>query len=114
MNTKRTAGYSIDATAGAVTDQVLFSCPNGYRAIVYMFFMANTSGANAVVSAKWNDNGTPRTFMDGATLAANSHIQCGGDGLWIVMDEGDYFTASVSNGHSADVLVSYELQRALK
>ena len=112
-NVKRSLGIAIDATAGAVVDQVLFTVPVGYRCIVHMFLMANTSGANSVVSAKWTNDGTAFAFMDGSTLAANDHIQFGGNGLWLVLDEADNFIGSVSNGHSADVLISYELSRSL-
>ena len=108
---KRSSGSTVDATLGAVTDQVVFSVPEGYKCIVYMFHLANTSGANAIVSSKWNNDGTAYTFLSGATLAANSFQQFGGSGLWLVLDNGDTFTVSCSNGHSVDVLISYELQR---
>lgn len=107
---KYSLGYNVDASGGAVTDEVVFTVPVGYHAVVHMFFVANTSVGSATISAKWF-NDTTHTFLSAKNMSAGDYIQFGGDGLWLVMHEGDSFKVDVSSGSTATFLVSYTLER---
>lgn len=105
---KRSVGVELDGTGGAIVDQTIFTVPTGYRAIVNLFFVSNTGGSTTTVDAKWHD-GTTITFLGGKSLTASEFLQFGGD-VYLVMDEGDYFSASVALNGVINIIVSYELE----
>ena len=107
---KYSIGYNIDASGGAVTDEVVFTVPAGYHAVVHMFHITNTSGASHVMSAKWS-NGADYNFLSAKNFSAGEFIQFGGDGLWLVMHAGDTFKVDVASGGAATILLSYTLER---
>lgn len=105
-------GVNLDASGGAITDQVILTVPTGYKMIVTMFFMANVGGSTTTVGAKWNDGATI-PFLGSKSLGSGDFIQFGGgDGLYMAMYEDDTITASVSSGGVCGLIISYHLVRA--
>lgn len=108
---KQSLGVNLDATGGAITDQVVYTVPTGYRTLVSMFFLSNVGGSSTTVGGKWND-GTSINFMSGKSLNAGDHLQFGGTyGAWLSMDEGDTLSVSVALNGVCGLIISYELLR---
>ena len=108
---KDSIGVEIDATGGAVTDQVIYTVPTGYHSLVSMFFLSNTGGSTTTVGGAWND-GVSVPFLAGKSLAAGDHLQFGGTyGAWLAMEEGDTISVSVASGGTCAAILSFELIR---
>lgn len=108
---KSSVGVNLDATGGAITDQIVYTVPTGYRSTISLFWMSNVGGTSTTVGGKWSD-GADITFMSGKSLNAGDHIEFGGPyGAWLSMDEGDTLKASVANGGVCGLIISYELVR---
>lgn len=104
-------GVNLDASGGAITDQVIYTVPTGYKAIVTMFFLSNVGGSNTTVGAKWHDGATV-PFLGAKNLSSGDYIQFGGgSGLYMAMAEGDYITVSIDNGGVCGLIISYYLVR---
>ena len=105
-------GINLDASGGAITDQVVYTVPTGYKAIVTMFFMSNVGGSTTTVGAKWHAGATV-PFLGSKSLGAGDFIQFGGgEGLYMSMHEGDYIAVSVGSGGTCGLILSYHLVRA--
>lgn len=105
-------GVNLDATAGAITDQVVYTVPTGYKAIVTMFFMSNVGGFTTTVGAKWHDGATV-PFLGAKLLGSGDYVIFGGgEGLYMCMAEDDYITVSVASGGKCGLILSYTLERA--
>ncbi len=105
-------GVNLDASGGAITDQVVLTVPTGYKMIVTMFFLANVGGSTTTVGAKWNDGATI-PFLGSKSLGAGDHVLFGGgEGQYMAMYEGDTISVSVASGGTCGLIVSYHLVRA--
>ena len=112
LTNKRSLGVSLNASAGAITDQTIFTVPSGYKAIVTMFFMSNVGGSTTTVGAKWHD-GSTIPFLGAKSLGSGDYVQFGGgEGLYMAMGENDYITVSVASGGVCGLILSYTLERA--
>jgi len=108
---KESLGVNLDASGGAITDQVVYTVPTGYKSLISLFFLSNVGGSTATVGAKWND-GASVEFLAGKNISAGDHIQFGGTyGAWLCMDEGDTMAVSVSSGATCGLIMSYEQMR---
>ena len=108
---KRSIGVNLDASGGAIVEQEVFRVPNGYKALVTMFFLSNTGGSTATVGANWHD-GTTVPFLGGKNIGSGDYIQFGGpEGAYLAMNEDDYIVVSVASGGIVGLIVSYELLR---
>ena len=105
---KKSVGVSLTGTG---SPQTIFTVPNGYKAIVTMFFLSNVGGSTTTVGASWHD-GTTVPFLGSKSLGAGDYVQFGGgEGLYMAMEEGDYITVTVASGGSCGLIISYDLVR---
>lgn len=110
-NNAYSLGVSLDASGGAITDQVVYTTPTGYKAIVTMFFISNVGGSTTTVGAKWND-GSVIPFLGSKSLSSGDHLIFGGaEGLYMAMSEGDTISVSVASGGTCGLIISYHLTR---
>lgn len=93
-------------TAGV--DNTLFTVPSGYNAAVSMVFIANVGGSTASYSAAWHD-GAVIPFQGNKSLGAGSYDQFGGDGLELIMSEGDSLVVTPAAGSTFSTLVTMDL-----
>lgn len=104
-------GVNLDASGGAITDQVIFTCPNGYKAIVTMFFMSNVGGSTTTVGAAWHD-GAVVPFLGSKSLGAGDYVMFGGGaGQYMAISQGDTIKVSVASGGTCGLILSYHLVR---
>jgi hypothetical protein len=108
---KKSLGVNLDASGGAIVEQEVFRVPNGYKAVVTMFFLSNTGGSTTTVDARWHD-GTTVPFLGGKNLGSGDYLQFGGPlGAFLCMQQGDHLDVSVSNGGQVGLIISYDLLR---
>lgn len=110
-NNMNSLGVNLNASGGAITDQVVYTVPTGYKAIVTMFFMSNVGGSTTTVGAKWVD-GSTIPFLGSKSLPAGDQVIFGGDGQFLAMAEGDTIQVSVASGGTCGLILSYHLIRA--
>ena len=105
---KKSIGVSITGTGADIT---VFTVPNGYKAIVTMFFISNVGGSTTTVNAHWHD-GSVVPFLGSKSLGAGDYVIFGGgEGLYMAMEEGDYIDVNVASGGSCGCIISYDLVR---
>ena len=108
---KKSLGVNLDASGGAIVEQEVFRVPNGYKAIVTMFFMSNTGGSTTTVGANWHDGATV-PFLGNKSLGSGDYIQFGGPvGAFLCMQQDDHIDVSVASGGIVGLILSYELLR---
>lgn len=101
--------YSIGKNLTAGVANTMFTVPEGYHAYVTMLFIANAGGSTAGVSASWHD-GTTITFQGTKSVNGGDHIQFGGgEGIGLVMTDGDYLTVTPDAGSTFTAIVTFDL-----
>ena len=104
--------YSIGKNLTAGVSNTLFTVPTGYEARVTMLFVANTAtSGSAGYSSSWHD-GSVITFQANKTLGHGEYDQFGGEGAFLVMEEGDYLTVTPASGSSFTAIVSFMLVKS--
>jgi hypothetical protein len=106
------SAYSIGKNLTAGVSNTLFTVPTGYEARVTMLYIANsaTSGS-AGYSAAWHD-GSVITFQSNKSLGHGTYDQFGGEGAFLVMNEGDYLTVTPDAGSTFTAIVSFFLLKS--
>jgi hypothetical protein len=102
------SAYSVGKNLTAGTSNTLFTVPTGYEARVTMLFIANVTGSTAGYSAAWHD-GSIITFQSNKSLGDGDYDQFGGEGIFLVMSEGDYLTITPNAGSIFTAIVSFFL-----
>lgn len=104
--------YSIGKNLTAGVSNTLFTVPTGYEARVTMLFVANTAASGtAGYSSSWHD-GSVITFQANKTLGHGEYDQFGGEGAFLVMEEGDYLTVTPDAASSFTAIVSFMLVKS--
>ena len=103
MAVRKSRLIDVNATGGAVVDQELFTCPNGYLARINSIHIASVGGASSV-TLKLDQY----VFVDGKTVPANDYIVVGGDSVSLVIDRGDIIECDCPSGRLT-ILITYDL-----
>lgn len=90
------------------TDTVIYTCPNNYTAHVVLLMVANLSGGNKTVSAKWYNNSKNDTFtiIGGYVISSFNYLKL--DGSYLAMNAGDYLILNSEVGSVMDSTVTVE------
>lgn len=96
-------------TAGV--SNTIYTVPKGCKAIATLLFLANGGGTTKAISATWYDVSESAGIIiaGAAALNAGSHIQFS-DGR-MVMDEGDYLTATPEAGATMSCIFTVEIHQ---
>lgn len=105
------SAYSVGKNLTAGVSNTLFTVPTGYEARVTMLFVANGTGSTAGYSAAWHD-GSVITFQANKSLGDGNYDQFGGEGAFLVMNEGDYLTVTPDAGSTFTAIVSFFLLKS--
>lgn len=111
MSRRFTKGESVDASGGAVTNQIIATAPVGHKLVLSLVHVANR-GAASTFSVSWVRNSDQVYMAKDATLPANGFVSLGQSGRdWVVLEDGDTLRVDVASGAVADFTYSYELIR---
>jgi len=106
------SAYSIGKNLTAGVSNTLFTVPTGYEARVTMLFVANTAASGSDgYSSSWHD-GSVITFQANKSLGHGEYDQFGGEGAFLVMNEGDYLTVTPDAGSTFTAIVSFFLLKS--
>lgn len=94
-------------TAG--TSNTIYTVPKGCKAIATLLFLSNGGGTTKGISAAWHDvsESTAINIAGSSSLLAGSYIQFSNGRM--VMDEGDYLTATPESGATMSCIFTVEI-----
>ena len=94
-------------TAG--TSNTVYTVPKGCKAIATLLFLSNAGGSTKAISAAWYDvsAGTTIPIVGAKSLGAGDYIQFSQGRM--VMDEGDYVTATPESGATISCILTVEI-----
>jgi hypothetical protein len=106
------SAYSIGKNLTAGVSNTLFTVPTGYEARVTMLFVANTGvSGSAAYSSSWHADSVI-TFQANNSLGHGNYDQFGGEGAFLVMNEGDYLTVTPDADSTFTAIVSFFLLKS--
>lgn len=103
---------SVGRNLTANTKTTLFTVPTRQIAKWNLTHISNHTGSNKYVSLWWYDKSenTEVVIIDQYSLDARKILQFGGNGLYVVLEEGDEVRITSETGSSMSVTVTFELQ----
>ena len=105
---------SVGANLTAATATTLFTVPTGYYAKCVLIHATNASSSNKHISFDWYDSSAATTInvTFEYTLSAKSTLATIDLLKYIVMEEGDYLTATSETGSTISVIATIEIYGA--
>lgn len=105
---------SVGANLTAATATTLFTVPTGYYAKCVLIHATNSTASNKHISVSWYDSSASLsipvlfeyTINSKTTLAEIESTK------YIVMEEGDYLTATSETGSTISVIATFEVEGA--
>lgn len=97
------------------SNPTVFTCPQGYKAVVTMFFLANKATGAHTISAQIYHVAdlTTHTFLSAKNMAAGEYVEFGGPyGHFVALDSGDQFRLLLDADAKTTTIISYEIYRA--
>lgn len=94
-------------TAGV--ENLLFTVPNGYKAIVSLLFISNLDANNKTTTAKWRQDAeaTDISIIEQYPMASRSYIQFSNGEL--VLQSGDSMVITPEAGSTQSALATFDL-----
>jgi len=103
---------SVGANLTANTATTLYTVPTGYYAKCVLLHASNNGSSNKHISFTWYDTSAsasiPITFE--YTLTSKSTFTEIDVNQYIVMEEGDYLTATSETGSTISVIATFEIE----
>ena len=105
---------SVGANLTAATATTLFTVPTGYYAKCVLIHATNSTSSNKHISVSWYDSSAslsiPIMFeyvMNSKTTLTDIETT-----KYVVMEEGDYLTATSETGSTISVIATFEVEGA--
>ena len=104
---------SIGTNLTATVKTTVFTVPAGYQASWSLCYISNHTGSNKSVSVWWYDKSQNAEIVviDGYVLDARKFLQFGGNGLYVVLEEGDEVRIQTESGSAMSALNTFEMER---
>lgn len=96
-------------TAG--TANTIFTVPDGYHAVVTMFFVANVGGSTASYTASVHKAGVTVPFQGNKSIGAGTYDVFGGNGLSITLHDTDHIVVTPAAGSTFTAFATMDLIR---
>lgn len=105
--------HSVGKNLVANTKTVMFTVPTRNIAKWTLAHIGNHTGNNKAVSLWWYDSSenTEVVIIDLYNLDARKFIEFGGNGLSIILDEGDEIRVKSETGSTASCIITVELEQ---
>jgi len=103
---------SVGANLTAATATTLFTVPTGYYAKCVLLHASNNGSSNKHISFTWYDSSASASILitNEYTLTAKSTYAEIDVNQYIVMEEGDYLTATSETGSTISVIATFEIE----
>ena len=103
---------SVGANLTANTATTLFTVPTGYYARCVLLHASNNGSSNKHISFTWYDSSESLSILitNEYTLTSKSTYAEIDVNQYIVMEEGDYLTATSESGSTISVIATFEIE----
>jgi hypothetical protein len=103
---------SVGANLTANTATTLFTVPTGYYARCVLLHASNNGSSNKHISFTWYDSSASLSILitNEYTLTSKSTYAEIDINQYIVMEEGDYLTATSESGSTISVIATFEIE----
>jgi hypothetical protein len=103
---------SVGANLTAATATTLFTVPTGYYARCVLLHASNNGSSNKHISFTWYDSSASASILitNEYTLTAKATYAEIDVNQYIVMEEGDYLTATSESGSTISVIATFEIE----
>jgi hypothetical protein len=103
---------SVGANLTANTATTLFTVPTGYYARCVLLHASNNGSSNKHISFTWYDSSASASILitNEYTLTAKATYAEIDVNQYIVMEEGDYLTATSESGSTISVIATFEIE----
>jgi hypothetical protein len=103
---------SVGANLTAATATTLFTVPTGYYARCVLLHASNNGSSNKHISFTWYDSSASLSILitNEYTLTSKSTYAEIDVNQYIVMEEGDYLTATSESGSTISVIATFEIE----
>ena len=104
--------YSVGTNLTANTATTLFTVPTGYYALCVLLHASNNGSSNKHISFTWHDFSANLDILitKEYTLTSKSTYAEIDVNQYIVMEEGDYLTATSESGSTISVIATFEIE----
>ena len=101
---------TVGANLTAATATTLFTVPTGYYAKCVLIHATNSTASNKHITFTWYDSSASTSIYITFeyTLSAKSFLAAIDLNKYIVMEEGDYLTATSETGSTISVIATFE------
>lgn len=105
---------SIGRNLTAGTENLIFTCPDGYTAKWSLFYCINNTATAKNLSCEWYDASQDASIyiFENYPLSAKNYIMFNG-GAWVHLNEGDTVTVTPEAGSNAHCICSFEIERMI-
>jgi len=105
---------SVGANLTAATATTLFTVPTGYYAKCVLIHVTNSTSSNKHISVSWYDSSASLSIpvLFEYTLNSKTTLSDIESIKYIVMEEGDYLTATSETGSTISVIATFEVEGA--
>jgi hypothetical protein len=105
---------SVGANLTAATATTLFTVPTGYYAKCVLLHASNNGSSNKHISFTWYDSSASLSIpiTNEYTLTAKATYAEIDVNQYIVMEEGDYLTATSESGSTISAIATFEVEGA--
>jgi hypothetical protein len=105
---------SVGANLTAATATTLFTVPTGYYAKCVLLHASNNGSSNKHISFTWYDSSASLSIpiTNEYTLTSKATYAEIDVNQYIVMEEGDYLTATSESGSTISVIATFEVEGA--
>jgi len=103
---------SVGENLTANTATTLFTVPTGYYARCVLLHASNNGSSNKHISFTWYDSSASASILitNEYTLTAKATYAEIDVNQYIVMEEGDYLTATSESGSTISVIATFEIE----
>jgi len=102
----RPISVGINPTAGTTT--TVYTVPTGYYALFNLLYVHNAGANNKNLTVQWYDASADATIDILTAVPYSSKTYTQFDNAYVVMEEGDYLTATSEAGSTFSVLATFE------
>jgi hypothetical protein len=99
---------SVGANLTAGVSNTIYTCPNNYTAKVVLLLVSNGTSGNKTVTLEWHDNSTALAYSITSGYVLTSHNFLRFDQSYLILNSGDYITATPEAGSTMSALLTLE------
>lgn len=105
---------SVGKNLAAGVETIVYTVPQGYRAVWDLMYAHNSTGNNKTLTVDWYDSSEDAhiKILENYPFAATAYFQFSGQGSGVVMEEGDEVHMTTAAESAFGIICTFTLERA--